>query len=174
MGVRVGAETVQGERIDIEVEKSGQFSADWDGHTFREDTKAKLLEALKKAIKASSKRPPVEVTILDWRFESNFNDDDRGYVAHVQLRGQNVRTHQYLLTCTGEDGEPEKRTIYANEFTERVVRRLTDEEVAEYSVLVDKVKQAEAAVQAFREARAFDAEAWIRGELQAAEEAAEA
>ena len=166
MGVRIGEEKIGDERVWIEVTSAGRFTASLGGEEHTADTKAELVERLRKAAKRQRARTPVAVTVLEWtpdRRGSYWDKPERGELTDLLLRGRNARTREWLVsTLSGE-----KRGIALHK--PAFVRRLTEEERAEYATLCRAIVEAEAAYAAWIAARRFDADAWLAGEEEKAE-----
>jgi hypothetical protein len=113
-----------------------------------EETARKILKRMHAA-----ERKPFDVTVLgirervkgqDFYSSSNYTDGDEA--IDFTLRGFTERTRELLVTTT--DGKKEK--LDKHPFGERVVRRLTAAEHAEYSKLQENLALAKRALEAFQ------------------------
>jgi hypothetical protein len=180
MSITIGREKIGGTFVDIEVESGGRFTAALEGEEYQADTKAGLVEILRKAAKRQQKRTPVEITLLDYDHawqqiptyqrkrvdETRLNPEEpeAGYVTHAQLRGQNPRTRALLLTI-GTEKVPLDYSYHSTP----IARRLSEAEVAEFQRLKAAIRDAEAAYAAWEAGVRFDVKAWLAKETEEGE-----
>lgn len=152
MGTKISTETIAGHRIDVEVNSGGKFEMEYDDQEFTGDTKAEVVEKVKKAISRAKRQPAIDVTILErsrnpqtsWQRTRKSEVDETIALVDATLRGINPRTRQLLITWT--DGEKEQ--LY---YDQVIARRLTDDEKAEYLRLRVAIKDAAQAYETWKE-----------------------
>ena len=142
---------VNGFKCDISVSDDGQFSSRVAGQYVRADTMVELKTKLKKA----AKRPKIEVAVPVTVLGRGFTKPQYGHahwhsgsgVQHVTLVGLGADGDvRYRDDKTGEKGYlHDIRSTWRGE----VVRRLTDEEAAEWARLATAARDAEHALRDF-------------------------
>lgn len=142
--MKLTTEKIGAENIDIEVNQSGEFHAEFNEEKFRATTQAELIEQLRRAVKKAKAVKPVDVTVLrlrerttrkDWDNEI-FETTEEGTlgVVDAKLRGYNERNHVFLLV----DDKKQKFQLGGYKNGDAViVRRLTAAEKRDYAVLVE-------------------------------------
>jgi len=142
--------------IEIFVDSSGQFSAEYNDERYSANTRADLLVLLEKAVKQAAAEKAAPVTIVNLVYPEkkshweNPVEEGRG-VIHAQLRGKHGREHSMWL-FTSESGVKFKLGGYGDRLSQ-LCRRLTPEEVADYATLVAAIDTAQAAFDAWLQAR---------------------
>lgn len=158
-GTTIGTEAIAGQTIEIRVTRNGEFAAEVGGEEFSAESKAALVELLRKAIKKQNKLSPVAVTILDWtnvRRGRGVSEDRQGQYVHATLRGKNPRTRAWLISVGDEkismDG-------YGYQFT--IARRLTEAETNHFQELWQTIEAAKTALEKWKASVTFDAQGWL-------------
>lgn len=149
--MKIKTETIQGENIDIEIDSSGMFSADYDEESYRGKSLEELLEKLKRAVNKSRDQRAVDVTVVGliprekkssiYREEPYVEGD--GLIT-ATLRKKHERQSMYLLTA--DDGTKFQLSSYREGRT-KICRRLTPEEMATYQALAAASTDAQAALE---------------------------
>lgn len=145
---KVTTDQIGTEKIEIFVDASGQFHAEYNDESFNADTRAGLLDLLSKAVKSKEKETAIPVTFIDLvpsTKNSGWGDDKyttgRG-IMHAKLRGKHAReSNTYLFVS--DDGKTKFKMGRYNGLN-KLCRRLTPEEIAEYTRLAKEVDFAEA------------------------------
>lgn len=139
-----------GERkIAIEVSATtGKFTAEFDEQDYSADTRADLVEQLKKVVKRADRSRPIGVTMLgmvvktarkSWAMEGAGTVD-------AMLRGRHDRNRAWLLTSV--DGKHKFQVSgYSSDAT--IARRLTLAEALEYREKFEAVRAATTALEDF-------------------------
>jgi hypothetical protein len=163
--MKLTTEKIGDQRIDIEVDGNGKFSATFDETDYTAKTIEELRELLRSAIKKAKATKPIEVTVLGLvpRKKSIYSgngepfEDGPGYVQ-AKLRGEHgTRRHVYLLISDDDRFENEKFQIggYGSNDAE-IVARLSLVEVLRYTELLELKRAATTAVEDFVGAHKFD------------------
>lgn len=164
MSVKLKTETIADQEIDFMVEQSGKFSATVGEVEYYGATLEELREKVTKAAKRLRDTEAVPVTVLNMipRNKSErpvFYDDgpfvDGIGVVHAMLRGKNERGGYWLL-AEGEKGKGAKFKLSCYREAKNISRRLTAEEVEQYTQLATAVAHAEAALESFMQSVAID------------------
>lgn len=140
---------INNQTVEIEVDGSGRFTAEFDDQDFTAKTMEELGEQLRVAGKKSRETKAVDVSVIDHVLSKDRYDPLQSGigVVHAKLRGQHERNHEWLLTA--ESGQKFKVRQWGS--GERVIcRRMTESEVAEYMQLANAVKTAEKVFESFR------------------------
>lgn len=173
MGVSIGKEKIGDLYVEIEVESSGKFAATIEEEEYSADTKADLIEKLRKAYKRRQKVDPVEITLLDydqeWQETPSYQkakrfpgrregeDPEDGYHTHATLRGKNPRTRQLLVTINEK-----KDTLDYSYRGTPIARRLSEPELVEFRRLKQAIRDAKAAYDAWYQSVKFDVDGWLK------------
>lgn len=151
--MRLSTETIGAHKIEIDVDGHGQFSAEFNDHTFTHKTRLELIDALKVAVKRADAQGVVEVTVIgiaasDRKYSSDPFMSGAGYV-HAKLRGKHERQHNTFLLVT--DDARFKPTKFKIEGWRNgtITRRLTDVETTEYLRLAESLRVATTALEDF-------------------------
>lgn len=139
--------------IEIEITPAGKFIAVLEDMDFKADTKAELIEQLKKAVKRADRVKPIAVTVVglvpkrgrkSWDHEHFENG--AGAVDAV-LRGYHQRNRVWLLTSV-DGGHKFNVGGWSSEGTV-IVRRLTLAETLEYTKKLEAMRVAKTALEDF-------------------------
>lgn len=152
---------INNERVEISVNNAGRFQAEYDDQEFSTKTLDELTEQLKAAGKLAAETKAVDVTVIDHVLDSKarFDPLTKGIgVVHAKLRGKHERNDEWLLTS--ESGRKFKVRQWGDE--QHICRRLTNEEVDEYTALARAAVAAEKALESWRHARRLDPEAALK------------
>lgn len=157
-GQKLGLEVVLGKSVEIFVTGKGQFQAELpigdadpdDDRTITADTKAGLLEALRKEIRKARKKTTIPVTLFNWgdrltRYASSF-DRTRG-LKDCYFRGTNSRTGDFLM----QDEAGKKFTVDRYIGRDRLSRRFTPDQAERYLALAKAADDAATALKTFEE-----------------------
>lgn len=158
--------TIGDERIDVDVDAAGKFSATYQEEDYRTTTLDELTKKLEQAHRDAKQAIRVPVTVLGLipNVEKNrYGKPDpftrgRG-VVHGVLRGKHGRLSVYLLTS--DDGKKFQVETYSSAPT--ICARLTDVQVARYLELAEAKDAAVAALETFEEVAALDVAAVTAG-----------
>lgn len=149
--MKLATETVSKQKIEIEVDSHGQFSAEFNDMSFSAKTRLELLEQLKKAVRTFEKTKPVLVTVLGLVRKANRRSWDTEHfiqgagTVDAKLRGHHDRNRVWLLTS--EDGQKFQVGGYRSDAT--IARRLTTAEAVRYGELVEAIRVATTALEDF-------------------------
>lgn len=153
---------VDDEPIDIEVSGSGTFEAEFEDQSYTAKTLEQLEADLTKIVRKAKKAKPIPVSVVDLvpnekrnGWETGAFKDGRG-VVHAILRGQHARQNQYLLRVDDKDATKFQLSTYSSQGAAKIVRRLTENEVADYARLAGEADGAAKALEDWVEARRFD------------------
>lgn len=153
--MRLTTDTILDEKIEIYVDGSGQFSAEFNDNRYEAATRKELLEQLTKAVKLARQQGTVDVTVLGL-IE---NRDGRGRripgepftagagVVQAKLRGKHAREHGAWLLVSDAGDKFQVRGWSGRAGT--IARRLTEAEVADYLTLLEAKRVAETALENF-------------------------
>jgi len=159
MAMKLKEMTIAEQVVTFEVEETGTFSAKVGeenvyGKTF-EDVEAKATKLAKRI--RDTEAVPVSILNLIPRAkgERNYGYDSSPFadgigVVHAMLRGKHERGGDWLL-AEGEKGKGAKFKVHGYRGVENIARRLTAEEVEQYTQLANAVAAAEANLEAFRQ-----------------------
>lgn len=146
--MKVTTDTIGKEKIDIHVDSSGHFWAEYEDERYEDETRKALLEKLAKAVKRHESEKAVRVTLVDVQpttrksFSYGPYEPGRG-VLHARLRGKHGREWNAWLFVS-EDGKTKfKMASHNGGFT--LCPRLSAEQVAEYERLSGAIETAKAA-----------------------------
>lgn len=153
---------IAGEMVEFRVTDGGRFVADLGDHgEVGASTLVEAMEAAKVVItnakKAATK--PIDVTVLgimkrtEKAFYGNGSFQSGDHAIDFVLRGFTERTRTLLVTTTGSLKGGDKEKLDVQPFGERVVRRLSAAEHAEYARLQDARIAAEREIEQFRAGR---------------------
>lgn len=140
---------VNGHRCDIDVNSDGRFSARVAGQFVH----AMTLEELRKLLKKASQRPKITVAVPISILGRNFHKPQYGRQGWVSGWG----VQQVTLVSLGVDGDVRYRDDLTGEtgalydIRGTRVRRLTNDEIAEYTRLYKAKQAASQALHAFEE-----------------------
>jgi hypothetical protein len=142
--MKVTTDQVGAQRIDIFVDNSGEFHAEYNEQSYRAETRMLLIKQLEKAVKSAENEKAIPVTIIDMVVSADKRDEGkyesgRG-VIQAKLRGKHGREWSTWLFMT-DDGK--KKFKLSSHETRKLCRRLTPEEIAEYERLAARVDEAE-------------------------------
>jgi hypothetical protein len=160
---KLTTDTIGTERIDIYVDGSGLFSAEYLDERYSAETRKLLLEKLEKAVKAHQNERAIPVSIVNLVRNTDrkgWNNDafasGRG-VIQAKLRGKHQRLFDTWLYATDDDKQQRfsRRQSYRDG---TLCRRLTDAEIAEYLALAKQADEAEAVLKEWITERAIDPE----------------
>lgn len=138
--------------IEIEVDRKGKFSAQFDDQDYAAETHAELVELLKKAVKRHDRYKPIEVTVLGVMFKPARRSFDNEKIMagdgtiDAVLRGYHARNRVWLLTSV--EGS-EKFQLGGYNCKGVIVRRLTLEETLRYLKLAEDRRIAATAIEDF-------------------------
>lgn len=151
--MKLNSEKIGNVLVDIEVDPNGMFSATFDGEDYREKTREQLLEKVKAAVRKAKRARPVDVSVLDTiekparkTWDTEYFMDGLG-IVDAKLRGHHERNRRWLLTEEG--GQKRKFNISTYEDSEKIVRRLTDEEKRRWFQLKEAERLAAVALEDF-------------------------
>jgi hypothetical protein len=166
--MKFSTERILDKRIDVEIDGSGMFSAEFEDQDYSAPTRKELVEKLQAAVRKAKKQGTVNVTVLGLvpaakRYASDDNYAPGAGVVHAKLRARHERQNAWLLIS--ESKQRFQVGTYRTDST--IVRRLTDAEVAGYLDLREAVRMAEVALEDFIGAVKIDPD-------QALQDAAEA
>jgi len=151
--MKVTTDQILTEKIDIHVDNSGQFWAEFNDMRYTADTRMKLLEDLKKAVKAAEGEKAVPVTLINVSKKKEYSYGGSAYsqgrgIVHCRVRGKHGREYNTFLFVT-DDGTKFKRSTHD---AGDLCRRLSESEIAEYERLTKIIDAAEA-----------DFNGWLKG-----------
>jgi hypothetical protein len=164
--MKLTTDTINGVNIDVEVNSSGQFSAEFEDVSYSAPTRLALLEQLTKAVKKAQQAGIVPVTILGrvkkdpkdrhaHMYDSGPYENGAG-VIHALLRSKHAKEwNAYLLVSDDAD----KQKFKMSGSREGVLaRRLTADEVTHWKALRDALDLAELALEEFEKHVSIDAD----------------
>lgn len=163
--VHINKLDVLGEKIDLYVDNSGTFRAEYQGVEYHAATAADVHKMLTKAVRADKESRAVSVSILDHvpnpeskdsknrRWGSSWEPfvSGRG-VVHGKLRGRHGHHHEWLLEADGK-----KFTVRCYDSDNVICLRLSPTRVKEYLTLAEAFDRAKAALTAWKEENTVDA-----------------
>lgn len=170
--MKFGTEQIGKHKIEVEVDRKGQFSAEFDEVTYSASTVNELTDVLKKAVKRLEKVKPIAVTVLGmikkaptskWDTEK-FSEGDGAIDA--LLRGYHERNRVWLLT-TVEGQHKFQVGGYGNRAV--IARRLTLQETIDYQARLEARRVAVTAVEDFIGAAKVDPAALLEAARKAAD-----
>lgn len=137
---------LDGVKLDIFVGEDGDFSAVWQGARVTAPSLKALTEKLRKSVRARG-RIAVPATLIEdaWR-------EDTATVIHITLVGAHAGNHHPLYK---EDGANDIEQLRWG--SERVYRRLTDQEITQFHALRRAITEAEERLAEWKDARRVDA-----------------
>lgn len=150
-------ETIKGVEVTISMHRSdGTFYCSIAGDGLRANNKADLVAQIEKAIKKTSLEVKIPVTLIGVE-QYNRRNPWGGATSRGWTRGTGTR-HMYLrkisvdghVLAVDEDGKKERLDRYG---VDNLLRRLTDDEVAEYAVLAKEAERTAKAFERFIEKR---------------------
>lgn len=163
--MRLTSERIEGELVEIDVDGSGTFWAEFADVRHSGATLLELKEKLGREIKKAKETKPLEVTVVDLvpnvkkgGWENGAYRDGRGAV-HALLRGKHKTQGQYLLRDL--EGKAFQISTYSNG-GHKILRRLSDEEIAEYARLAGEADGATKALEEWISARSANPEAFAK------------
>lgn len=152
--MKLTTEKISEQRIDIEVDTNGGFSATFNDQDFNAKTRLELIEQLKKAVKRFERVTPVEVTILGLVRKKNRKSwDSEAFeqgagAVNAKLRGRHVRNRVWLME-SDDDDKACKFHLGGYKSDGTIVRRLTPKETLRYNELLEQKRVAETALEDF-------------------------
>lgn len=168
MSIKLGTERIGPDRvaIDVTVDGSGIFHAEFNDQEFSSKTRMELVEQLTKAVKVAASQRPVDVTVLGirpqskqeaarWGGSSEKFTEGIGAVQ-AQLRGKHERQSHTWLLQTVDKPVVKFQVSYSRDG--QICRRLTAEEIAHYTDLAQQAEAAAAALKAYIESVSLDPE----------------
>lgn len=158
--MKLTTEQIGDHRIDIHVNEGGKFTATFEDHDYRADTKDELIEDLRQAARKMKAQVAIPITMVDTVPASatnsrNFSDDPyvRGTgVVQCVFRGVHPRTGALLLA----DLDGKKFQLSSYEGKRNVAKRLTPDEEARYLELANALLVAQTAKDDFLETILLD------------------
>lgn len=141
-----------GTSVPIHVDQAGGFYAEFAEQRYDAQTLLELVNKLGKAVKKFQNQRAVDVSVVDLvytpgrrHYSSGEFDQGRG-VIHARLRAKHERQYgTWLLESV--DG---KRFQVSGSDSGVICRRLTEEEVAEYTRLAEEADRAQQVLLAFK------------------------
>lgn len=160
-GVHINKLDVLGEKIDLYVDNSGTFRAEYQGEEYHAATAVEVKTMLTKAIRADKETRAVSVSIIDlvpntkkkrdsWGDRPEPFVEGRG-VVHGKLRGRHGHHHEWLLEADGK-----KFTLRCSGSNNIICLRLSPTRVKEYLQLAAEFDKAEAAFEAWKKENTVD------------------
>lgn len=152
--MKLGTERVGVHKIDLEVDGTGKFSAEFNDQIFEAQTRKDLLEKLEKAVKKASQQGVVDVTVLGLvpgkkdkhgRFDDGPFEVGAG-VVHAKLRARHEREYNAYLLVSEEN---QKFKVHGFDRGAVIARRLNDAEALRYLELKEAVRMAETDLEDF-------------------------
>lgn len=164
MSIKLTTDRIGDHRIDIFVDSSGGFSAEFNDQSYSASTRRELLEQLQKAVRKAKQQGLVPVTVLGlvpakpnkWNRKPDEPFESGAGVVDAQLRAQHERQHNTFLLITDDKKTKFQVETWRHRDGVTVARRLTVEEAHLYVALRGAVEVAEQQLKAFTESVAVD------------------
>jgi hypothetical protein len=172
--VKFATERIGDHRIDIEVDGSGQFTAEFNDCNYSHATRLGLLEELKKAVRRAELQGVVDVTVLGLvavsnahkRHYSNEPYEPGAGVVQAKLRGKHERQHATWL-LVADEGKPRFQVSGYARDNVQIARRLTVVEIKQYLALRETVRVATCDLEDFIGSVKIDPAAALEGARKA-------
>lgn len=155
--MKVSTEKIDEASFDIFVDDSGSFSATFDGETYSGDSKKRLVDKLREAVR-THQRVSVPATMI----ERAYDDDKPPTLTNVDLTGLHARSRNVLYREVGT-GKTGQWQSYRGD----TLRRLTPAEAKTYLDLWRVKRAAEVKLDAWVKAREIDPRQAVTDAMQA-------
>lgn len=154
---KVGSETIDGAAFEISVDSSGNFIAEFGGEDYSADSKKKLVDKLRAAVRTRN-RVAVPATMI----ERGYHDDKEPKLVNVVLTGMHAgsRNVLYREEGTGKTGQDIG-------YRDTTLRRLTPAESKTYLELWRAKHAATVKLEAWTKERTIEPKQAVSDAMQA-------